>query len=133
MALSEQEQRLLDEMERGFYKSEADVVGGGSGQAPQLNYRALATGLLIAVVGLGLLVAAVAFAFIWLGVIAFLVMTVGVTRAFVSEGSTGERPSAGSGAQRGGGSGSSGTKAKRGGSFTERFEQRWEDRMNRDS
>ena len=54
MPLSEQEQRLLEEMERNLYRNDADfvaAVGGVRGRRP--NYRAIVLGVLLAVAGVG--------------------------------------------------------------------------------
>lgn len=59
MPLSEQEQRLLDEMERNLLHNDADVVSAAaSGRA--FSYRNLVYGALLIVAGLGTLVAGVA-------------------------------------------------------------------------
>lgn len=78
MPLSEQEQRLLDEMERSLYHNDADFVahvGGGRG-AP--GYRSIVLGVLIAVLGLAALIAGVALNILLLGIGGFVVMFAGV-------------------------------------------------------
>ena len=52
MPLSEQEQRLLDEMERSLYHNDADFVSAVNAGRGKLNYGALVLGILLAVVGL---------------------------------------------------------------------------------
>src|SRR5690606_9787639 len=59
MPLSEQEQRLLDEMERHLLQNDADVVSAPSGDRA-LSYRNLVYGALLLLVGVGGLIAAVA-------------------------------------------------------------------------
>lgn len=59
MPLSEQEQRMLDEMERNLLRTDADVVSATPNGAP-LNYRNLVLGAVFVVVGLGAMVAGVA-------------------------------------------------------------------------
>lgn len=59
MPLSEQEQRLLDEMERHLLRNDADVVSAPSGDRT-LSYRNLVYGALLIIVGIGALVAGVA-------------------------------------------------------------------------
>ena len=78
MALSEHEQRLLDEMERGFYQSEADVLQAGSAEPRRLNYRSLVLGVIVVVAGIGVLVAGVAVQLLWLGLVGFAIMLGGV-------------------------------------------------------
>lgn len=88
MPLSEQEQRLLDEMERHLLQNDADVVSAPSGDRA-LSYRNLIYGTVLLLVGIGGLVAAVALGdnigaipSIIIGVVAFLAMLAGVMFAF---------------------------------------------------
>lgn len=79
MPLSEQEQRLLEEMERNLYKNDADFVAtvGGSGRG-RPNYRAIVIGVLLAVAGAGALIGGVASQLLIVGVLGFALMFVGV-------------------------------------------------------
>lgn len=88
MPLSEQEQRMLDEMERHLLQHDADVVTAPSGDRA-LSYRNLVYGALLLLAGIGGLVAAVAagerlgaVGSIILGVVAFLAMLGGAILAF---------------------------------------------------
>ncbi|WP_313358049.1 DUF3040 domain-containing protein [Microbacterium sp.] len=88
MPLSEQEQRMLDEMERHLLQHDADVVTAPSGDR-SLSYRNLVYGALLLLVGIGGLVAAVAaggrlgaVGSIIIGVVAFLAMLGGAILAF---------------------------------------------------
>ncbi|MGX1792094.1 DUF3040 domain-containing protein [Microbacterium sp. NPDC055312] len=88
MPLSEQEQRMLDEMERHLLQHDADVVTAPSGDR-SLSYRNLVYGALLLLAGIGGLVAAVAagdrlgaVGSIILGVVAFLAMLGGAILAF---------------------------------------------------
>jgi len=79
MPLSEQEQRLLEEMERNLYRNDADfvhAVGGVRGRRP--NYRAIVLGVLLAVAGVGALIAGVALQLLIVGIIGFAFMFAGV-------------------------------------------------------
>ena len=70
MPLSEQEQRLLEEMERNLYRNDADfvhAVGGVRGRRP--NYRAIVLGVLLAVAGVGALIAGVALQLLIVGIL----------------------------------------------------------------
>ena len=58
MPLSEQEQRLLDEMERHLLRNDADVVTAPAG-GRSLSYRNLVIGAVLVIVGIGGLVAGV--------------------------------------------------------------------------
>lgn len=55
MPLSEQEQRLLDEMERHLLNGDADVVSAPVG-GRELSYRNLVLGAVIFIVGIGALI-----------------------------------------------------------------------------
>ncbi|HWK19705.1 MAG TPA: DUF3040 domain-containing protein [Microbacteriaceae bacterium] len=122
MALSEREQRLLEEMERNLLQHEADVVAPGANRG--LHYGSLLVGILIAVAGLGGVIAAIAFKAAWIGVVGFAVIVVGILVAMrrtvpdapVGLDGDGPRP-AGSKPQRT--------------SFLSSFEDRW-DRRNDD-
>ena len=80
MPLSEQEQRLLDEMERHLMNNDADVV-----HAPRdgrtLSYRNIVYGTVLVLVGVAGLIAGVAVPIIAIGVIGFVIMLGGVVLA----------------------------------------------------
>lgn len=119
MALSEHEQRLLDEMERRLYQSEADLLPAGNGVRRRLNYRSLVLGILVALVGAGVMVGGVAAQQLWLGLIGFAAMLGGVLLIF-SKSEEVEAPlehEVGSSAR-----------ANRE-TFSERMERRWDERM----
>jgi len=80
MPLSEQEQRLLDEMERHLLRNDADVVSAPSG-ARSLSYRNVVYGTILVLVGLGALVVGVSTQLIWVGVVGFVLMLGGVILA----------------------------------------------------
>ncbi|MFT4232057.1 MAG: DUF3040 domain-containing protein [Leucobacter sp.] len=119
MALSEHEQRLLDEMERGFYQSEADVMQTVPASRRRVNYRSLVLGILVVLVGVGVLIGGVAVQQLWLGLIGFAVMLGGVLLMF-SRGSEAETerlkesPAKGDAPRE---------------SLSERMERRWDERM----
>lgn len=80
MPLSEQEQRLLDEMERQLLRNDADVVSAPSG-ARTWSYRNLVYGAVLLIVGIGGLVAGVSvggMVGIIVGVVGFAAMFAGV-------------------------------------------------------
>ena len=86
MPLSEQEQRLLDEMERHLMHNDADVVHAGAPRT--LSYRNLLVGALLVLLGLGAVLAGIA---LWtattvvaviVGVVGFAAMVFGVILAF---------------------------------------------------
>ena len=74
MPLSEQEQRLLDEMERSLYHNDADDVTTVGGRRGRANYTAIVLGVLAGVVGLALLVVGVIVRLPVVGVLGFAAM-----------------------------------------------------------
>jgi hypothetical protein len=85
MPLSEQEQRLLDEMERNLYQNDADFVASvGGGRRGRPNYTALVVGVLLGVAGIATLIGGAALGQPVIGVLGFIVMFVGVLLAFRS-------------------------------------------------
>ena len=124
MPLSEQEQRLLDEMERHLMSHDADVVTAPS---RALSYRNIVYGSILVLAGLGALVAGVSIGFntgflgIAIGVLGFLFMVTGVVLAVTPL----------KGSARATSSSSSAGRASRasGASFMDRMNDRW-DRRN---
>jgi hypothetical protein len=81
MPLSEQEQRLLDEMERSLYHGDADFVASVGRARGRVSYAAVVGGILLAVVGMGVLILGVV-AHSWpLGALGFVVVFAGVLLA----------------------------------------------------
>lgn len=78
MPLSEQEQRLLEEMERSLYHNDADYVAGSSGAHGKPTYGRIATGILVGVVGIAALIGGVATHLPIVGVVGFVLMFFGV-------------------------------------------------------
>ena len=70
MPLSEQEQRLLDEMERNLYKHEADIVSTSSGPRT-VNYTRVAAGIALIAAGLAVVVVGVVVQLAIVGVAGF--------------------------------------------------------------
>jgi hypothetical protein len=77
MALSEREQRLLDELERGFYESDPNLANKISSSG-SVNPARLILGLIIGLIGVSLIVFAVAIQVAFFGVFAFIVMLTGL-------------------------------------------------------
>lgn len=128
MPLSEQEQRLLDEMERHLMQNDADVVSAPAG-AQVLSYRNLIIGALVVLAGLGAVIAGIA---LWgtslvlglvLGVVGFAAMLGGVILAVTPV--KGAVPSSGSSAARP-------SRPARQGSFMDRMNDRWDRRQSGD-
>lgn len=81
MPLSEHEQRLLDEMERSLYHSEADDVTTVGAGRPRANYTAIALGVVAGVVGIVLLLVGVVSRVPIIGLLGFAVMFIGAMLA----------------------------------------------------
>jgi hypothetical protein len=81
MPLSEHEQRLLDEMERSLYHSEADDVTTVGGGRARPNYTAIALGIVAGVIGIALLLVGVVSRLAVIGLIGFAIMFAGALLA----------------------------------------------------
>ncbi|CAN5493150.1 DUF3040 domain-containing protein [soil metagenome] len=77
MPLSEQEQRLLDEMERSLYHNDADDVTTVGARRGRPNYTAVVLGVLTGAIGLILLVVGVIIRQPIVGIIGFAIMFAG--------------------------------------------------------
>lgn len=84
MPLSEQEQRLLEEMERNLYHNDADFVAGVPGRNGRPTYTMIVTGVLIGVAGVATLIAGVGVRLPIVGVVGFILMFAGVLIALTS-------------------------------------------------
>jgi hypothetical protein len=80
MALSEREQKLLDELERGLYESDATLANRMKRPSGS-SAKKLVGGAVLAVMGLSLLIVAVVLQFSPMGVVGFLVMLAGLILA----------------------------------------------------
>lgn len=155
MPLSEHEQRLLDQMEQALYNEDPKFVSRLAEDPQRTRHRKkLVLGALGLIVGLGVVVLAVATQQIWLGGIGFAIMVAGGAYALTPSRSTSSSSSSDShlgsvqdngsvrahrpsdrrrktrpGAdQRGSTRGPSRRPAASSGTFMERMEQRWEKR-----
>jgi UPF0716 family protein affecting phage T7 exclusion len=95
MPLSEQEQKLLDEMERSLYHNDADFVSAVNAGRGRLNYGALVLGILLAVAGLVVVIVGVITHLLIVGLLGFVAMFAGVLLALRPSKSTVGRPSSG--------------------------------------
>lgn len=78
MPLSEQEQRLLEEMERSLYTNDSDFVSTVGGHSGRPNYTVTVLGVLGALLGVAVVVAGVVTRLPLLGVAGFVVVLAGV-------------------------------------------------------
>jgi len=140
--LSDHEQRLLEQMEQQLLSDDPRFASTmrGPRSAPAARRRII-IGVLAVLVGLGLLVVAVANAWVLLGAGAFLVMLAGLVYAFSSPsarsgpvGVVGQdgrpAPRTGSSAARGRHPARGSRGAARSGTFMQRLEQRWDRRRD---
>ncbi|MHB1235875.1 MAG: DUF3040 domain-containing protein [Microbacteriaceae bacterium] len=81
MPLSEQEQRLLEEMERSLYHNDADVIATVGGRHGKPNYTTVVIGILIGLLGIVTIVTGVIVHQPIVGVLGFGVMFGGVLLA----------------------------------------------------
>lgn len=115
MPLSEQEQRLLDEMERSLYHGDADFVAAVGRVRTGVNYTALIGGVLLAIAGVGVLLGGVLLHAWPVGVLGFAAMFAGVLIAI----GTPRRRGGFAGSPRG---------SRRRGTVMDRLAARWERR-----
>ena len=133
MALSEREQKLLEQMEQALYAEDPRFATRIRSQDGGRSRRRLVIGLVAVLVGLGLVFLGVLDKLVWPGAVGFALMVAGAVWAFASA-----RPVGPTGVVRGDGSvhpvgGSSAGKSPkaaraRGQGFMQRLEERWERR-----
>jgi len=121
MPLSEQEQRLLDEMERHLMRNDADVVSARGG-GRSLSYRNIVLGTVLVLIGLGGLIAGVSVPLVIVGVVGFVVMLGGVILAVTPTRGAGGATAAAAGSSRE-------RKPKTSSSFMDRMNDRWDRRQ----
>lgn len=121
MALSEREQRLLDEMERRLYGTDADVV---TGHGVRPNYRAIVLGTLTVVAGIAIVLAGVILSTPMIGVMGFVVSLAGVVAAMRPARSSAPGSPVSPASPRRGANGSRST------GFMDRMASRWDRRRD---
>jgi len=92
MPLSEQEQRLLEEMERGLYQNDADFVATVGQRRGKPNYTVVVVGALLAILGIATLLVGVVINLIVVGVLGFIIMFGGVLLALAPPRRAGSAP-----------------------------------------
>lgn len=121
MPLSEHEQRLLEEMERNLYRNDADFVATVSARRGRPNLGAIVIGVLLVVAGIGTLVAGVVVQQLLVGILGFAIMFGGVLVALTPSRSAGGAESAAPSP--------SGRSSRRGPSFMDSLNDRWDRRQ----
>ena len=134
MPLSEQEQRLLDEMERNLYQNDADFVATVGARRGRPNYRGIVIGAVLVLVGIVILLVGVGTRLPVLGVIGFVVMFGGVLVAITPARAGKSSPSSQTAPPSGSAPRTSAGKSPRSGGFMDSLNDRWERRQDgRDS
>jgi len=126
MPLSEQEQRLLEEMERNLYQNDADFVATVSQRRGKPNYSIIAIGVLIGLAGVATLVTGVVLRQSLVGLLGFVIMFAGVLVAITpprSGGKGGKSGSADTGKPRA-------SAAPRSSNFMDSANERWDKRQD---
>ena len=126
MPLSEQEQRLLEEMERSLYNTDADFVATVSPRGGRPNYRRIAVGALISLLGIIAIVTGIMIKQPLVGLLGFIVILGGALLALSSP--RGGAPAPSGPAARG--SANTTTNRTGGGSFMDRMNERWDKRQD---
>lgn len=125
MALSDHEQKLLEQMEQALYAEDPRFAARIRTHSMGRNRRRLAIGIVGLLVGLGVVVIGVLNQQIWLGGIGFAFMVAAGVFAFAPARRSGPTGVVGGSPQ------SKAAKTKGPSSFMQRIEQRWE-RRDRD-
>ncbi len=127
MALSEQEQRLLDEMERSLYQGDADFMSTAAPARNGFSARAITVAVLSIAIGLGIVVSGLIISQPLVGLLGFIVIVAGLAWSLRTDtsasgadtGSTPRRRPAG------------GQRSKRS-DYMSRLEERWDERRRGD-
>jgi len=128
MPLSEQEQRLLEEMERGLYQNDADFVATVGQRRGKPNYTVVVVGILLGVLGIATLLTGVVIRQPLVGVLGFIIMFGGVLLAIAPPRRAGSLPTAPGSA---GGTGpSSSARGAKSSSFMDGLNDRWDKRQD---
>ena len=130
MALSEREQKVLEQLEELMSNEDpnfASSMSSTGNTAPVFSARQLALGILCVLIGLGIIIGAVASHLIWLGVLGFLFAAFGVYFA-----STSKKTPVDSflGGKAGGAPRARPREQKERSAFMNRLEERWDERNN---
>jgi hypothetical protein len=129
MPLSEQEQRLLEEMERSLYHNDADYVATVSGgHGGKRNYTTIVVGILVGLLGIATIVTGVAIRLPIVGILGFVVMFVGVLLAISTPKRAGADDSQAAGDASSSTSNRASSKSKP--DFMDRLNERWEKRQD---
>lgn len=129
MPLSEQEQRLLEEMERSLYQNDSDFVARVTRRQGRPSYTSITLGVLGALAGVAVVIVGLVLRQPLIGILGFVVMLAGVLFALRPgmRAPKAKAPRAG-GPASGGASRPSAGGGTGGGSFMDRMNDRWDKR-----
>ncbi|MFD2673755.1 DUF3040 domain-containing protein [Gulosibacter bifidus] len=134
MPLSEQEQRLLEEMERSLYANEADVVSTTPNTEITISPKSVVNAVLALAVGIGVVVLGLSVQQPLVGLLGFVILVGGIYWAFSGTGSAAaaDAPTAAPKGKSGGTSGKSSpsSSSRSGQSFMDQMESRWNRRQD---
>ena len=130
MALSEHEQRLLDEMERNLYSNEADFVSTSPSEGTAISGRSIMLVIIAAVVGLGVVVAGMAFGQPLIGILGFVAMIAMIAWTLQKNGAQPADGDEASATTNSAPPRSTPRTGVNGSSFMDRMEERWERRRD---
>jgi hypothetical protein len=125
MPLSEQEQRLLEEMERSLYQNDSDFVARVTRRQGRPTYTSIALGVLGALAGVAVVIVGLVVRQPLIGILGFVIMLAGVLFA-LRPGMRAPKAKPGRTPKSGGSSGSK--RSSSGGSFMDRMNERWDKR-----
>lgn len=130
MALSEREQKVLEQLEELMSNEDpnfASSMSSTGNTAPVFSARQLALGILCVLIGLGIIIGAIASHLIWLGVLGFLFAAFGVYFT-----STSKKTPVDSflGGKAGGAARARSREQKERSAFMNRLEERWDEHNN---
>lgn len=127
MPLSEQEQRLLEEMERSLYQNDSDFVARVTRRQGRPTYTSITLGVLIALAGVAVVIVGLVVKAPLIGILGFVVMLAGVLFA-IRPGMRAPKAKAPRAGGANGGRGGAARPSSSGGSFMDRMNDRWDKR-----
>ncbi|WIB78876.1 DUF3040 domain-containing protein [Curtobacterium sp. MCPF17_002] len=128
MPLSEQEQRLLEEMERSLYQNDSDFVARVTRRQGRPTYTSITLGVLGALAGVAIVIVGLVLRQPLIGILGFVVMLAGVLFALRPGMRAPKAKAPRAGAPSSGGASRPTAGGSNGGSFMDRMNDRWDKR-----
>lgn len=132
MPLSEQEQRLLEEMERSLYSNDSDFVATVGSRRGRPNYTLVVVGVLAGLLGIAVIVTGVIFRQPLVGVLGFVLVVGGALFAIAPPRRKGGSIPSAPTPPRAAGSRPGASRAGSNGSMMDRLNERWDRRNDGD-